>query len=206
MTDTDGSDLFATLPQIDDGTLSRLRTDLAERAGQDDLLDVAYRTLDTPVGSLLLAATPRGLVRVAYAGADDNSVLATLADRVSPRVLHAPARLDLVARQLDEYFAGLRRSFDLALDFQLSRGFRLAVQKHLRDIEYGRTESYAAVAAAAGNAAAVRAAGTACRTNPLPVVVPCHRVVRADGTPGGYVGGAEAKQLLLTMESRADRA
>lgn len=206
MTDTDGSDMFSTLPPIDDGTLSRLRDGLAERAERDGLIDVAYRTLDTPVGSLLLAATPRGLVRVAYAGADDDSVLATLADRVSPRVLHAPARLDLVARQLDEYFTGHRRSFDLALDFQLSRGFRLAVQKHLRDIEYGHTESYAAVAAAAGNAAAVRAAGTACRTNPLPVIVPCHRVVRADGTPGGYVGGAEAKQLLLTMESRADRA
>jgi len=122
---------------------------------------------------------------------------------VSPRVLRAPARLDAAARELDEYFAGRRRQFGLPLDFQLSRGFRLAVLTHLREIDYGTTESYAVVAAAAGSPAAVRAVGTACATNPLPVVVPCHRVVRSDGSIGQYVGGPGAKQALLALEAAA---
>jgi methylated-DNA-[protein]-cysteine S-methyltransferase len=128
-------------------------------------------------------------------------VLARLAERVSPRVLRAPSRLDDAARELDEYFTGRRRDFDLTLDLQLTRGFRRAVLAHLREIAYGATESYAVVAAAAGSPAAVRAVGTACATNPLPLVVPCHRVVRSDGSPGQYVGGADAKQVLLTMEA-----
>ncbi len=128
-------------------------------------------------------------------------MLARLADTVSPRILQAPARLDPAARQLDEYFAGGRRTFDLPLDFRLSRGFRRAVLAHLPEIGYGSTESYAQVAAAAGSPKAVRAVGTACATNPLPVVVPCHRVVRSDGSFGGYVGGEEAKRTLLTLEA-----
>ena len=115
----------------------------------------------------------------------------------------APARLDEVARELEEYFAGRRHQFSLALDFELSRGFRLAVLAHLREIAYGTTESYAAVARAAGSPAAVRAAGTACATNPLPIVVPCHRVVRSDGSIGQYAGGAEAKRTLLDLEAAA---
>jgi methylated-DNA-[protein]-cysteine S-methyltransferase len=205
MMPTDASDLFAVLPPTDDATMPRLRAGLAERAAQDDLLDVAYRTVDSPVGSLLLAATPHGLVRVAYASENHDAILAKLATRLSPRVLHAPARLDAAARELDEYFAGRRRTFDLPLDFQLSHGFRRAVLTHLRDIAYGRTESYSVVAAATGNPAAVRAVGTACATNPLPVVVPCHRVIRSDGTLGGYIGGAGAKQTLLAMESVTGR-
>ena len=120
---------------------------------------------------------------------------------VSPRVLRAPGRLDAVARQLDEYFAGRRRTFDVPLDFRLARGFRRAVLAHLPEIGYGRTESYAQVAAAAGSPKAVRAVGTACAKNPLPVVVPCHRVVRSDGSYGGYAGGEEAKRTLLTIEA-----
>jgi methylated-DNA-[protein]-cysteine S-methyltransferase len=205
MITTDASDLFGA-PTTADAELTRLRAALAERAERDDLLDVAYRTVDSPVGSLLLAATPLGLVRVAYASEDHDAILAKLAASVSPRVLHAPARLDAAARELDEYFAGRRRSFDIPLDFQLSHGFRRAVHLHLREIGYGRTESYAAVAAAAGSPAAMRAVGSACATNPLPVIVPCHRVVRSDGTLGGYVGGAEAKRGLLAMESSAARA
>jgi methylated-DNA-[protein]-cysteine S-methyltransferase len=205
MITTDANDVFGP-PSTTDIELARLRAALAERADRDDLLDVAYRTVDSPVGSLLLAATPRGLVRVAYASENHDAILAKLAAQVSPRVLHAPARLDAVARELDEYFAGRRRSFDVPLDFQLSHGFRRAVHLHLRDIRYGRTESYAEVAAAAGSPAAVRAVGSACATNPLPVIVPCHRVVRSDGTLGGYVGGAEVKRGLLTMESSAARA
>jgi methylated-DNA-[protein]-cysteine S-methyltransferase len=199
------SDLFGA-PDTTEAELSRLRAALAERAERDDLLDVAYRTVDSPVGSLLLAATPLGLVRVAYASENHDAILAKLAAQVSPRVLHAPARLDPAARELDEYFAGRRRSFDVPLDFQLSHGFRRAVHLHLREIGYGRTESYAEVAAAAGSPAAVRAVGSACATNPLPVIVPCHRVVRSDGTLGGYVGGADAKRGLLTMESLTAQA
>jgi methylated-DNA-[protein]-cysteine S-methyltransferase len=196
-------DLFATPAPIGPGVLDRLHGRLTAAAADGDLLDVAYRVVDSPVGALLLAATPRGLVRVAYDREDHDAVLTRLAERVSPRVLRAPARLDDAARELDEYFTGRRREFELTLDLQLARGFRRAVLTHLREIAYGSTESYAVVAAAVGSPAAVRAAGTACATNPLPLVVPCHRVVRSDGSPGGYIGGAEVKQVLLTMESAA---
>jgi methylated-DNA-[protein]-cysteine S-methyltransferase len=203
MTETD-RDLVASLTgEIDAASLAGLSARLADQAASSDLLDVAYRTLDTPVGSLLLAATPRGLVRVAYAREDHDAVLARLAGMLSPRVLHAPARLDNAARELDEYFAGHRRQFGLALDFELSRGFRRAVLAHLREIAYGATESYSAVAMAAGSPAAIRAVGSACATNPLPVVVPCHRVVRSDGSIGQYVGGPEAKRALLDLEATA---
>jgi len=168
----------------------------AEREG---LLDVAYRTFDSPVGSLLLAATKEGLVKVAFDRQDHDAVLAALAAAISPRVLLAPARLDAAARQLDEYFTGNRRSFDLPLDFRLARGFRLSVLEHLPEIDYGHTESYAEVAAAAGSPKAVRAVGTACALNPLPLVLPCHRVVRSDGSPGRYAGGDAAKLTLLAL-------
>ena len=191
------NDLFASVPETD---LGPLHDRLVAAAQADGLLDVAYRTLDTPVGTLLLAATEQGLVRVAYDVEGHDAVLATLAARVSPRVLVAPGRLDPVARELDEYFAGSRRAFDVPLDQRLSTGFRAEVLRHLPEIGYGRTESYAQVAAAAGNVRAVRAVGSACATNPLPVVVPCHRVVSSDGSIGGYAGGPAAKRALLTLE------
>ena len=194
-------DLFTALPDTDEAAQRRLHDRLAAAAADGGLLDVAYRTLDTPVGSLLLAATQRGLVRVAYASEGHDTVLARLAAGVSPRVLRAPARLDPVARELEEYFGGTRDAFDLPLDLRLSQGFRRRVLSHLTDIGYGTTASYAEVAAAAGSPRAVRAVGTACATNPLPVVVPCHRVVRSDGTMGGYAGGVEAKQALLDLEA-----
>jgi methylated-DNA-[protein]-cysteine S-methyltransferase len=196
-------DLLGPLDRVDDETSARLHTRLAAAAASAGLLDVAYRTLDTPLGSLLLAATEAGLVRVAFAGQDHAAVLANLAEVVSPRVLRAPRRLDDVARELDEYFAGRRSAFDLPLDFRLAHGFRREVLTHLADIGYGATASYAAVAAATGHPKAARAVGSACRVNPLPVVVPCHRVVRADGSPGKYAGGAEAKRMLLAMEAAA---
>jgi methylated-DNA-[protein]-cysteine S-methyltransferase len=170
----------------------------AEREG---LLDVAYHTVDTPVGPLLLAATEQGLVKVAFDRQDHDAVLAGLAAAISPRILRAPARCDPVARQLDEYFTGERHTFDVPLDLRLARGFRRAVLDHLTEIAYGHTESYAQVAAAAGSPKAVRAVGTACALNPLPVVLPCHRVVRSDGSYGQYAGGEEAKRVLLTMEA-----
>jgi methylated-DNA-[protein]-cysteine S-methyltransferase len=181
--------------------IERLQARLVDAAQREGILDVAYRTLDTPVGPLLLAATEEGLVRVAYERQDHDRVLAELATAVSPRVLRAPGRLDRVSRQLEEYFAGRRTGFDVPLDLRLSKGFRRAVLASLPAIAYGRTASYAEVAAAAGSPRAVRAVGTACATNPVPVVLPCHRVVRSDGSAGGYVGGPEAKATLLTLEA-----
>lgn len=199
----DEGGLFAALPTIDEEVNRRLHQRLVEAANAAGLLDVAYRTIDTPVGTLLLAATQKGLVRVAYASQDHDLVLDGLARDVSPRILRAPARLDRVAREIEEYFAGRRRAFDVSLDLQLSHGFRRTVLSHLPEIGYGKTASYAAVAKASGNPKAVRAVGSACASNPLPVVVPCHRVVRSDGSIGQYVGGVEAKEALLTLEATA---
>ncbi len=200
MTPTDLTTAYP-VPEVD---LARLQTRLAGAADADGLLDVGYRTLDTPVGALLLAATPAGLVRVAFAGEGHDTVLQTLSEQISPRLLNAPARLDEVARQLDDYFAGRRQRFDLPLDWQLSRGFRRTVLGHLAtDIGYGATASYAVLANLAGSPNAVRAVGTACATNPIPVVVPCHRVVRSDGSMGGYRGGPDAKRVLLHLEGHA---
>lgn len=189
-------------PASADPALHRLRTLLASRSEAAGLLDVAYRTLDTPVGRLLLAATPRGLLKVAYQNQDHDAVLADLAARVSPRVLHAPARLDHAARQLDEYLTAHRHTFDLPIDLQLAQGFRRTVLQQLTQVPYGHTVSYAHLAAEVGNARAVRATATACATNPLPLVIPCHRVVRSDGTPGEYIAGAATKQVLLNLEHR----
>lgn len=190
--------------RLTDEEVPQLQGRLAAEAERRGLLDVSYCTVDSPAGSLLLAATDVGLVRVAFAGEDHIAVLARLADGISPRILRAPSRLDAVARQLDEYFAGHRRRFELALDFRLSRGFRRTVLDRLCEIPYGATASYAAIAAAAGSPAAVRAVGTACATNPLPLVVPCHRVVRSDGSVGQYGGGSGTKRALLALEA-ADR-
>jgi len=190
------TELFAGMPA---DVPMRLRDRLVADAERAGLLDVAYRTVDSPVGPLLLAATPAGLVRVAYGSPDE--ALTSLADKVSPRILHAPGRLDAVARQLDEYFAGTRHAFDVPLDLRLASGFRRSVLDHLPDIGYGRTASYADVAAAAGSPRAVRAVGTACALNPVPVVLPCHRVVRSDGSMGRYAGGDEAKRTLLALEA-----
>ena len=201
--DLDVAEMLARLYEPDPEALSRLRDSLIGPAAEAGILDIAYRTVDSPVGTLLLAATDEGLVRVAFDREDHDAVLVSLADKVSPRIMLAPGRLDHAARELDEYFAGGRRAFDLPLDFRLSSGFRRSVLAHLPDIGYGRTESYAQVAAAAGSPRAVRAVGTACASNPLPLVVPCHRVVRSDGSFGGYRGGPDAKRLLLTLEAGA---
>ena len=184
-----------------DSHLERLLRRLVETADADAAVDVGYRIVDGPVGPLLLAATPTGLVRVAFTSEGEDAVLQELADRVSPRVLPLPRRLDETARELDEYFDGRRRRFDVPLDWQLSKGFRRDVLSHLAvDVEYGHTTSYAGLASLTGSPRAVRAVGTACATNPIPVVVPCHRVVRSDGTMGRYRGGEEAKHVLLELE------
>ncbi|MEV0945190.1 methylated-DNA--[protein]-cysteine S-methyltransferase [Rhodococcus sp. NPDC049939] len=196
-------DIVYALSTSDSAVEQRLRERLATAAAESGLLDVAYRTLDTPIGSLLLASTDRGLVRVAFPRQDHDAVLQSLSEQISPRILRAPARLDVAAREIEEYFCGERTKFDLPLDLRLSKGFRRSVLGCLVDIEYGHTASYAAVAKAAGSPRAVRAVGTACALNPLPVVVPCHRVVRSDGSMGRYAGGPEAKSILLTLEAAA---
>jgi methylated-DNA-[protein]-cysteine S-methyltransferase len=194
------TDLAQHFP-VDADDLQRLHARLERAAQVGDLLDIAYRTVDSALGPLLLAATPLGLLRVAFANEGHDAVLQKLSQRVSPRVLEAPARLDPVARQLDEYFNGGRHSFDVALDWSLSQGFRRTVLEHLNaDIRYGNTASYAALAQLSGSPKAVRAVGTACATNPIPIVVPCHRVIRSDGTVGAYRGGPAAKRVLLDLE------
>jgi methylated-DNA-[protein]-cysteine S-methyltransferase len=174
---------------------------LAERAASEGLLDVAYASVDSPIGRLLVAQTPRGLVRVAFEREDDDDVLEEMAKRLSPRVVEAPAQLDEVRRELDQYFDGRRQQFDLDVDLALVSGeFRRRCLERLYAVPFGEVRSYREVATAAGNAAAVRAAGTACATNPVPIVVPCHRVLRTDGTLGGYGGGVPRKEFLLRLE------
>jgi methylated-DNA-[protein]-cysteine S-methyltransferase len=173
---------------------------LTERATREGLLDVAYTSTDSPYGPLLLASTPRGLVRVGLPNQDAEELLADLAQRVSPRVLEAPAGLDRARRELDLYFDGKLDRFDLPLDWQLSSGFRLGVLHAIAAIPYGETRTYTEMATSAGNERAVRAAGTACGRNPLPLVVPCHRVLRSGGALGGYGGGLPMKEGLLRLE------
>jgi methylated-DNA-[protein]-cysteine S-methyltransferase len=176
-----------------------LRTGFADALG--DTPDVAYVEHDSPVGRLLLARTPRGLARVAFLDVEgDDEVLASLAQLVSPRILRTERGLDTVRRELDEYFAGGRRAFDVPLDLTLAHGFRHEVLEHLRSVAFGATVSYSDLAAMSGRPRAVRAAASACANNPVPIVVPCHRVVRSDGSLGGYLGGLDAKRTLLALE------
>jgi methylated-DNA-[protein]-cysteine S-methyltransferase len=188
----------AALPDAASPELDRV---LAERAAAEDLLDVAYATVDSPLGPLVVAATSRGLVRVAYTDPQTGAaVLEELARKVSPRVLEAPARLDDVRRELDEYFEGRRTEFDLPIDWALTHGFTSRVLQATARIAFGSTSTYAGVAGEAGSPRAVRAAGNALGANPIPVVVPCHRVLRTGGAIGGYTGGVERKEYLLRLE------
>lgn len=181
------------------GEASAAAAQLAARAAREGLLDVAYAIVDSPYGRLLVATTPRGLVRVAFRPEVDEAV-DELAHRVSPRVLEAPARLERVRRELDEYFEGRRRRFDLPLDWRLSRGFSQKVLRATARIPYGAVSSYRDVARRAGNPRASRAAGNALHSNPIPIVVPCHRVLRTGGDLGGYGGGVRMKESLLRLE------
>ncbi len=176
--------------------------DVSEAAAAAALLDVAYATFDSPLGTLLVASTPRGLVRLAYLGSEDEAeVLEQLANRVSPRVLAAPRRLDDPRRELDQYFTGRRRQFELPLDWQLAaRGFSRRVLQATARIPYGATATYKQVATEAGNARAFRAAGNALGSNPIPIIVPCHRILHSGGGLGGYTGGLDRKRLLLAVE------
>jgi methylated-DNA-[protein]-cysteine S-methyltransferase len=182
----------------------RLRTavpdiDLAALAEREGLLDVAVAHMDSPIGDLLLAATPAGLVRVSFFGHDET--LAELAARISPRILESPKRLDDVRRQLDEYFEGDRRRFEIPIDWTLVGEWGRKILDACARIPFGAVRTYGEMAAAAGSPKAFRAAGTALGHNPVPVVVPCHRVVPAGGRSiGSYTGGVAIKEHLLRLE------
>lgn len=180
--------------------LDRLHGDLVDRAERAGLLDVAYREIDSPVGRLLLAATDVGVLRVAFAREDHDRVLTDLADRVSPRLLRAPRRLDPLAAALDDYLGGRTRTVDVPVDLRLLSGYRREVVGALPTIGYGATATYTELATTTGRPRAVRAVGSACANNPVPLVLPCHRVVRSDGSEGDYRGGPEAKRRLLDLE------
>lgn len=180
--------------------LERMRDALALRAAHDGLLDVAYGTADSPLGPLTVMVTPRGLVRVAYEYEAIDAQLDELAARISPRILHAPDRTDAVRRQLDEYFDRRRHSFDVRIDWRLVRGFAGSVLRATARIPFGGTSTYRGVASEAGSPNAYRAAGNALNTNPIPIVIPCHRVLHSGGGLGGYAGGLERKRFLLTLE------
>jgi methylated-DNA-[protein]-cysteine S-methyltransferase len=180
--------------------LAALRASLARRAADEGLLDVAYGVADSPLGPLTVMVTPRGLIRLSYPGEGIDAQLAELAERVSPRILESPERTDDVRRQLDAYFAGERTAFDLAIDWRLVRGFAGQVLRATARIPFGSVSSYRAVATEAGSPNAFRAAGNALGSNPIPIVVPCHRVLHAGGGLGGYTGGLERKRYLLELE------
>jgi methylated-DNA-[protein]-cysteine S-methyltransferase len=177
--------------------------DFSQAAARAHLLDVAYATMDTAVGRLLLATTPDGLIRIDYLDGDqEDERLADLARRVSPRVLAAPRKLDRARRELDEYLDGRRRDFELALDQRLMSDFGRRVLAATAAIPYGSTSTYGAVAAQAGSPRGSRAAGNALGSNPLPIILPCHRVLHAGGGLGGYTGGLDRKRTLLAIEQR----
>jgi methylated-DNA-[protein]-cysteine S-methyltransferase len=196
------SDLERRLTEVGERPFDagRLAARLGARAAREGLLDVAYAEMDSPLGRLLVAVTPRGLVRVAYEGEPQDQVLDELAGRVSPRLLRAPERTDEVRRELDAYFAGQRHEFDLPVDWSLVRGFSQQVLRATARVPFGHATTYGAVAAEAGSPRAARAAGNALGANPIPIVVPCHRVLHAGGGLGGYSGGLDRKRFLLSLE------
>jgi methylated-DNA-[protein]-cysteine S-methyltransferase len=174
---------------------------LAERASEEGLLDVAYATVDTPAGELVVAATERGLVRVALPGQELDRVLNQLAEKVSPRVIAYPRRLDEARRELDQYFEGKRERFEIPLDWRLSNaGFYRRVLRATARVPFGEVITYTQAAKRAGSPRAVRAAGSALGSNPIPIVVPCHRVIRSGGDIGNYGGGPQLKRFLLDLE------
>ncbi len=194
----------AALPDTPDINIARLRARLAEGAAEEGILDVAHGRYESPLGDLTLIVTARGLVRLSYPGEGIDGQLAEIADRISPRILDAPERTDTVRRQLDEYFAGRRQGFAVPIDWRLVRGFAGDVLRATARIPFGAVSSYRQVAAEAGSPKAYRAAGNALGSNPIPIVVPCHRVLHAGGSLGGYTGGLDRKRYLLRLEGVLD--
>jgi methylated-DNA-[protein]-cysteine S-methyltransferase len=191
----------------DAGELGQARVDaagaaerLVERADSAGLIDIAYAPVDSPFGTLVAAVTDRGLVRLTFPEERTDAALERLAARVSPRILESPRRLDPVRRELDEYFAGTRQSFEVPLDWSLVGPFARRVLGAAAAIPYGSVLTYTQVAGKAGSPRGSRAAGNALGSNPIPIVVPCHRVLRLGGALGGYAGGLERKRRLLELE------
>jgi methylated-DNA-[protein]-cysteine S-methyltransferase len=184
-------------PSID---VEALRSVLARRAADEGLLDVASGTVDSPLGELTVLVTPRGLLRLSYPGEGIDAQLQEVADRVSPRILPAPERTDTVRRQLDDYFEGRRHAFDVPIDWRLVRGFAADVLRATARIPFGAVSTYREIAGRAGSPNAYRAAGNALGSNPVPIVVPCHRVLHSGGGLGGYTGGIDRKRYLLHLE------
>jgi methylated-DNA-[protein]-cysteine S-methyltransferase len=216
MTGTEGSEMESIATGLrgggpaDAGELGRTRLDaasadarLVERADSEGLIDIAYAPVDSPFGTLVAAATDRGLVRLTFPEERTDAVLERLAARVSSRILESPRRLDPVRRELDEYFAGIRRRFEVPIDWSLVGPFARRVLGAAAAIPYGSVLTYTQVAGQAGSPRGSRAAGNALGSNPIPIVVPCHRVLRLGGALGGYAGGLERKRWLLDLESRA---
>jgi methylated-DNA-[protein]-cysteine S-methyltransferase len=197
MTDLEQQLRGARLVELDRDALT---TSVAQRAEKSGLLDVAYAETDSPIGELIIFVTPRGLLRLKYADEPIEGVLAEVAARVSPRILRAPSRTDEARRELESYFALRRRDFNLPIDWSLVRGFSAKVLRETARIPFGKVRSYGQVAAEAGSPRAARATGNALGSNPIPIVVPCHRVLHADGGLGGYSGGLDRKRYLLALE------
>jgi len=190
-------------PDLRAGEAAALAARTAARAAEEGIAEIAYATVDSPVGRLVAVVTPRGLARLAYelenGGLDE--ILDDVALRLSPAIVEAPGKLDPLRRELDEYFAGHRQDFDVVLDWSLSRdGFRRRVLQECARIPFGATRTYKDMAIAAGSPTAFRAAGGALGSNPIPIVVPCHRVLASSGGLGGYTGGLQRKRLLLSIE------
>lgn len=202
MSQLDGPAPLNTPPtEVEQRLLASLHDRLEQAAHREHLTDAVYRIVQSPLGPLLVAATEVGVVRVAFASEEHERVLEQLSESLGARILRSPGALDTAARQLEEYFSGHRTSFTLPLDLRLSTEFRRRVQLELGHIGYGHTLSYRQMAERIGKPAAVRAVGSACATNPLPIVLPCHRVLRTDGSLGGYLGGLQAKRILLQLEN-----
>jgi methylated-DNA-[protein]-cysteine S-methyltransferase len=195
--------MFLRPPDLAAHQAASLAARTAGRAADEGIADVAYALVDSPVGRLVAVATKRGLARIAYelpnGGLDE--ILDQVAERLSPAIVEAPAALDVVRRELDEYFAGSRRDFAIELDWGLVRSpFTQRVLRACSRIPFGATSSYREMADAAGSPRAFRAAGNALGSNPIPIVVPCHRVLASGGGLGGYTGGLDTKRALLGIE------
>ncbi|HEY7892273.1 MAG TPA: methylated-DNA--[protein]-cysteine S-methyltransferase [Solirubrobacteraceae bacterium] len=191
---------LAAQASVQEARLAAARARLLARADSEGLLDVRYGSIESPLGTLLAAATSGGLVRLAFPEEPTDSVLERLSSRISPRIVESPAALDPWRRELEQYFSGQRRSFQAPLDWSLIGPFAQRVLQATCAIPYGRVLTYSEVAAKAGSPRGSRAAGNALGSNPIPVVIPCHRVLRSGGTLGGYGGGLPRKRQLLELE------
>jgi methylated-DNA-[protein]-cysteine S-methyltransferase len=193
-------------PEVGELDRDRLMAGLRERAQAEGLLEVAYAPIDSPLGELLVFVTPRGVLKISYETEAAEEALQEVADRVSPRILNAPERTDEVRRELEAYFVGSRQRFDVPVDWSLVRGFAGGVLRATAQVPYGSISTYGEVAAAAGSPRAARAAGNALHVNPIPIVVPCHRVLPVSHRLGGYAGGPDRKRYLLALEGASVRA